>query len=148
MLYANSVLADRIYKSIDAAGNVTYSSHPPKDAVNIEKIEVPTNYDVAPDARSNFEAIKDTADAFESERKQREAERKAAQEKEEAAAREAEKAQPVEKEIHYYPVYPPNYYPGHSHQPRPHHPKPKPQPKPRRDPRIEPEQPPKTPAPK
>lgn len=119
--------ATRIYKSTDEHGNVTYSSHPPKEAVSIEKISVPANYDVNENAAAidNINAIKQTADQFEAERLQRERERKAEQkELEEQERKQAEQAKPPEKEIRYVPVYPPYNYPGH------HHPRPQPRPKP------------------
>ena len=106
----NSVVAARIYKSVDEFGNVTYSSHPPKDAVKTEKITLPTNYDAGKDtgAMENIEAIKQTADQFEAERKQREEERKAAQkELDEEKKKQAEKEKLPEKEIRYIHVYPP-----------------------------------------
>lgn len=130
------VVAARIYKSVDEFGNVTYSSHPPKDAVKTEKISLPTNYDAGKDAGAmgNIEAIKQTADQFEAERKQREDERKAAQKELEEAEKKAqvEKEKPPEKEIRYIHVYPPYNYPGkHPHpRPHPHPPRPKPTPLP------------------
>lgn len=131
LLQSNIVTAARIYKSVDEFGNVTYSSYPPKEAVKTEKISVPTNYDAGKDAgaMANIEAIKQTADQFEAERKQREEERKAAQKELEEEKKLAEKEKPPEKEIRYIPVYPPNYYyPGkHPHpKPHPHSPRPKP----------------------
>ncbi len=132
----NIVVAARIYKSVDEFGNVTYSSHPPKDAVKTEKISLPTNFDAGkdPGAMGNIEAIKQTADQFEAERKQRTNERKAEQKELEEAEKkaQAEKEKPPENEVRYIYGYPPYYYPGNYPHPKPHpHP---PRPKPRQTP--------------
>lgn len=119
--------ATPIYKSTDAEGNVTYSSKPPGDAVTIEKITLTPDYDVTPSADNtvNIEAIKQTADQLEKERKQREKERKEAQQQAEAESRQQSNTQP-ETVIQYYPVYPFYYYPGRPYPWRPHPPKPRP----------------------
>ena len=127
LLLTQHAQATRIYKSVDAAGNVTYSSLPPGDAVSIEKITISPDYDVtsSADTKANIDAIKQTADQLEKERKQREQERKAAQKETEEAANKQAKA-PPETVIHYYPVYPFYYYPGRPFPPRPHPPRPRP----------------------
>ena len=122
--------ATRIYKSIDANGNVTYSSVPPENAEHVEKMHVPNNYNVDSSSTdtSNFDQIKAAAEELEADRKQREQEREEAREKlaEKEATKPAEK--PPEREIHYYPAYPPYYYPypGRPRPPRPPHPRPRP----------------------
>lgn len=122
--------ATRIYKSIDADGNVTYSSTPPADAKQIEKIAVPSNYDIdsTPSDTSNLDAIKAAAEELEADRLQRQEEREQARKK---SLEETPKPpeQPPEKEIHYYPVYPPYYYPGRPRPPRPPHYGPRPPPR-------------------
>jgi len=141
-LPAKMTFAERIYKSIDEHGDVTYSATPPKDAVVIKKMSIPNNFEVtgSADSSANFDAIRETADQFEAERIQREQARKAAREKEEAEEKQrAEKEKPVapEKEIHYIPVYPPYYHPGRHPHPGPHHPRPQPGHPPAPTPRAE-----------
>ena len=132
LLLVPNALATRIYKSIDSYGNVTYSSIPPDDAAKVEKIDVPTNFDVDADTADNsaIDKIKATAEELAADRKQREQEREAARKKlaEEKAKTPAEK--PPETVIHYYPVYPPyHHYPGKPRPPHPHPPRrPRPQP--------------------
>jgi len=122
--------ATRIYKSIDADGNVTYSSTPPADAKQTKKMDVPTNYDIGstPKDTSNLDAIKAAAKELEADRLKREDEREQARKKSlEESQKPAEK--PPEKVIHYYPTYPPYYYPGRPRPPRPPHPGPRPPPR-------------------
>lgn len=140
-LSANIPAAERIYKSVDADGNVTYSSRPPTDAVDVKRITLPENYAPGSDAEAaaNREAIKQAVDQYATERKQRERERKEEERRlAEEERRQAEKAQAQEKEIHYYPAYPMYRYHGRPHppaqqppssqprppQPRPPHPRP------------------------
>lgn len=40
-LLAGAVSAEQIYRSIDADGNVTFSSQPPADAVDVDEVSVP-----------------------------------------------------------------------------------------------------------
>ena len=129
-LFATTAHASRIYKSIDADGNVTYSSTPPPDAVQIEKMQVPINFDIdsPPKDTTMLDEIKATAEQLEADRKQRQEEREAVRKKAEEASKPAEK--PPAPEIHYYPMYPIYYYPypGRPRPPRPPHPHPRPPP--------------------
>jgi tRNA A37 threonylcarbamoyladenosine modification protein TsaB len=126
LLLAGHVPATPIYKSIDADGNVTYSSQPPREAVTVEKMILNQDDVVTPSAQSqaNMDAIKQTADQLEMQRKQREQERQAAREKADAQAQDQAKP-PPETVIYYYPVFPFYYYPG-PFTPRPHPPRPRP----------------------
>lgn len=115
--------ASRIYKSINADGSITYSSRPPDDAVSIEEITLPSDFDMTHEAetRANFEAIKKAADQLENERKQREQKRQAERKQ---AAEESGKPdkEPPATIIQYYPVFP-YYYPPYRPVPlRPYHP--------------------------
>ena len=118
--YACFAHATRIYKSIDADGNITYSSVPPTDAKHIEKMHVPSNFDVGAESKDStkLDSIKAAAEQLEADRKQREQEREEARKK--LAEQETKKPTevPPEREIHYYPVYPPYYYP-YPGRPRP-----------------------------
>jgi hypothetical protein len=117
--------ATGIYKSVDADGKVTYSARPPSDAVTIEKITITPDYSITPsaDTMANIDAIKQTADQLEKERKQREQERKDKLKQTEEAAKK-QTTSPVESEIRYYPVYPFYFYPGRPPLWRPHRPRP------------------------
>jgi hypothetical protein len=95
-LACSSALADELYKSVDRAGNVTYSSTPPKGS-KVEKLEVappPTEAEVqAAEERLKKNAAQ--ANELEAQRREKEA-AQAAQEAEEARLREAQKpVQPV-----------------------------------------------------
>ena len=125
---ASYAQADRIYKSIDAAGNVTYSAIPPEDAVQIQSIIVPVT-DASDSTTADaliIDQIRAAADELEQDRKQREAEREMARKdlQAEEAAKQAQK--PPEPVIYYYPVYPPIYnHPGRPRPPHPHQPPPR-----------------------
>ena len=129
----SNVYATRIYKSIDAYGNVTYSSTPPDDAARTERIDIPSNFAPGINIEDNttIDQYRDVAEELETDRKQREDEREAARKKlqEEEAKREADK--PPEPVIRYYPIYLPRHYRRHD-RPR----------KPRRHPRQPRRQPP------
>ena len=127
LMLTQHAYATRIYKSVDANGNVTYSSRPPSDAVTIEKITLTRDYDVTPDTDTlaNIDAIKQTADKLEQERMQREKKRKEAQAEAEKQAKKQTNT-PPETVIRYYPVYPFYYYPGKPYPPRPHPHRPRP----------------------
>jgi regulator of protease activity HflC (stomatin/prohibitin superfamily) len=95
-LACSSAMADALYKSVDSAGNVTYSSTPPKGG-KVEKLEVappPTEAEVqAAEERLKRNAAQ--ANELEAERREKEA-AEAEREAEEARLREAQKpAQPV-----------------------------------------------------
>ncbi|MBI1422283.1 MAG: DUF4124 domain-containing protein [Gammaproteobacteria bacterium] len=110
--------ATRIYKSIDAAGHVTYSATPPADAVQTETMQVSGEYDIDSSSAHDaiMEDIRKTAAQLEQDRKQRE------QARDDARADEAEPpaaSPPQPTVIQYYPVYPPrNFYPHRPHPPR------------------------------
>lgn len=107
LLPCSQVHADRIYKSIDAQGHVTYSSTPSADAVQTESIVITSEYD--PTTSKAHEAMIDEiqalADQLEQDRIQREQARAMARRniEEEAAKQAPTSMQPV---IEYYPVYP------------------------------------------
>jgi hypothetical protein len=104
-------VADELYKSVDSAGNVTYSSTPPQDG-KAEKLEVappPSEAEVqATEARLKKHAAQ--ADEMESARREREA---IQAEREAEAARQRAAQQPVQPVIIETPVYVPQpvYYP-------------------------------------
>ena len=133
LILTSNTQATRIYKSIDADGNVTYSSTPPDDATQIQRIDLPPAPVAEPDTGGNsiIEKIKAAAHELENDRKQREQEREAARK---ALAEEETKqppAEPAESTIHYYPAFPPYY--RHPGKPRPPHPpryRPRPHPHP------------------
>jgi Skp family chaperone for outer membrane proteins len=108
-LASASAMADTLYKSVDSAGNVTYSSTPPKGG-KVEKLEVappPTEAEIqAAEERLKRNAAQ--ANELEAERREKEA-AQAAQEAEEARLREAQK--PVEPLVIETPSPPPDYYP-------------------------------------
>lgn len=130
LLASSSVLADAIYKSVDSAGNVTYSSTPPAQT-KAQKVDLPpppTPAEIqAAEARQQNNARQ--ANELEAERQERVA-AEAAREAEAQRQREAQKAmEPVVIEV---PVYPPqtDYYPPDGSN-RPILPQPRPIPRPR-----------------
>jgi hypothetical protein len=129
--------ADTLYKSIDETGQVTYSSQPPKDAVEVEALQVapgPSEEEIekaAERAQRVGQAVDDRYQALMERREQEEQLRKEAEEAEESAriAREtAERLQRIEESLEpevtwpYYPGYPYNGwrpYPPYRPWPRP-----------------------------
>jgi hypothetical protein len=109
VLACPSAMADALYKSVDSAGNVTYSSTPPKGG-KVEKLEVappPTEADVqAAEERLKKNAAQ--ANELEAQRREKEA-AEAEREAEEARLREAQK--PVEPVVIETPAPLPDYYP-------------------------------------
>jgi hypothetical protein len=108
VLASPSAVADELYKSVDSAGNVTYSSTPPR-GVKAEKVEL-----APPPAETEIQAAeerlkKNAAQANELETQRREKEAAEA-EREAEAARLREAQQPIVIE---QPVYVPQpvYYP-------------------------------------
>ena len=100
--------ADPIYKSVDSAGNVTYSSTPPA-GVKAEKVEVPPP-PTEEETRQAMERVKQAeehASELESSRLEQQA-REQARAAEEARQREAQKPIVIQQ-----PVYQPQpyYYP-------------------------------------
>jgi len=134
------VLAGPVYKSVDAEGNVTYSSTPPKEATQSEKMNITSkgHSSSAKQDNTNIEQIKNLAGEMEKDRKQRQDDRTAADKKrEEAQAKKAaedakrQAENQPEPEVRYYPVYVPRRYrPGH-HPNRPNRPRPEPRTQPR-----------------
>jgi hypothetical protein len=110
-LTSSASVADELYKSVDSAGNVTYSSTPPQGG-KAEKLEVappPSEAEVqATEARLKKHAAQ--AEELEAERRQKEA---AEAEREAEAARQREAQQPVQPVVIETPVYVPQpvYYP-------------------------------------
>ena len=122
-----SANASPVYKSVDADGNITYSTIPPKDATDIEKMNVSGTGQSGTQnqANSNIEQMKDLAEELEKDRLQLQGDREAANKKREESQakkqveedREKAEQKAAEPQEHYYPVY----------VPRPHHPvRPKP----------------------
>ena len=124
LLPINHVHATRVYKSIDAEGNVTYSSTPPTDAVETEKIDVPTDYDAGTSTahKTMIDEIRAAATQLEADRKQRERARETARIQVQEAEETKQGATPAQPVINYYPVNPLGFV--HPHRPRPprHHP--------------------------
>ena len=111
-----------VYKSVDEAGNVTYSDRPPSDAVQTETmtIEKPQDTGNTPDAKTRQERMKKQADELARSRKEREAEReKRAREKtppSPPAPANPQDERTVEHDGFYWPGYPyrpPAYRPPH-----------------------------------
>jgi len=109
-LACSSAAADPIYKSVDSAGNVTYSSTPPKGG-KAEKVDVPPPPTEAETQRAEerMKKTEEMSSEMEAQRREKEA-AQAAKEAEEARLREAQKP-PVVIET---PVYAPqpDYYPS------------------------------------
>ena len=130
-----TAMADKIYKSVDAEGNVTYSSEPPDDSVNVERIRVAPSpgEEQLRAAQERERRISESANTLADQREQREeARRKADREAAERRAAEAQR-QPTYEERRrdrYYYGYPglwypiPPLHPGQPGRPphRPHHP--------------------------
>lgn len=110
-----------LYKWVDSAGQVTYSSHPPPDGAKAEKVTVPPQ-PTAEEVRQTAERVKrieEQASELEDQRRQQE-------------AREAEEARlhalqsPPAPVVIEQPVYLPQplYYPPVMKPPRRHHDRP------------------------
>jgi hypothetical protein len=118
-LLLQTVHADPIYKSVDSAGNVTYSSTPP-EGVKAEKVDVPPppSEEETRQAKERMKQAEEQASEMENTRLEQQA-REQARADEEARQREAQ--QPV---VIQQPVYIPQqgYYPpiqGRPPLPRP-----------------------------
>lgn len=72
--------ADKIFKSVDDQGNVTYSAQPPAAGVNSEQVDVPSppSEEAQRHAEEQAQKVKDQAKELEKDRKSREAEQAAA----------------------------------------------------------------------
>ena len=140
LIAASAAAQQAVYKSIDANGNVTYSSTPPPDAARAEAVELtpppaPTEIEAA---QQRAQALQELGDQAYREREERSAElaesRRAA--REEAARQQS--AEPPPEAANYggygwglpaYPGYPPGYLPPGVRPPWPERPAP-PQPAP------------------
>ena len=104
-------VADELYKSVDSAGNVTYSSTPPQTG-KVEKLDVappPSEAEIR-DAEERLKKNAAQAEELEAERREKEA---AEAEREAEAARQRAAQQPVQPAVIETPVYVPQpvYYP-------------------------------------
>jgi hypothetical protein len=126
LLVPDQAQANRIYKSVDAEGNVTYSSSPPEDARRVEKMDISKSFqpDSSVSKNSTYDEIKAAADELEKDRKQRETQRENARIKQEQQEASKQAQQPIVEHRYYYPIVP--LYHHHHHRPRPsrraHHP--------------------------
>ncbi len=110
-LACSSAMADALYKSVDSAGNVTYSSTPPKGG-KVEKLNVappPTGAEIR-EAEERLKKNEAQANQLETQRLEKETV-EAEREAEAARLREAQK--PVEPEVIDTPADrpQPDYYP-------------------------------------
>lgn len=108
-LACSSALADELYKSVDRAGNVTYSSTPPKGS-KAEKLEVappPTAAEIR-EAEERLKKNAAQANELEAQRRDKEA---AEAEREAEAARQREAQKPVEPVVVDTPATQPINYP-------------------------------------
>jgi hypothetical protein len=121
LLAGGQVQAARIYKSIDAQGHITYSSTPPKEAVQTQMLDIAPDYDAGNVTAhaAMMEEIRALADQLQQDRKQREQARR--QNQEDAA--QTETPSPPQTVIEYYPVYPPRLLRPPRLQPRRHSPR-------------------------
>jgi hypothetical protein len=120
LIAAHAAAQQTVYKSIDANGNVTYSSTPPPDAARAEAIELtpspaPTEIEAA---QQRAQALQELGDQASSEREERSAQLAEARQ---AAREEAARQQPAEppsQAASYggygwgFPIYP-GYQPGY-----------------------------------
>jgi hypothetical protein len=132
---------ETLYKSVDAAGNVTYSDEPPSDAAQIEDLQIrqgPTP-EATQEAAERSERMTKEADArydalMEQRRQQAEARQQAAATRQRELERqhaEQDDTDDDETVIYTWPPWPPHYHP-HPHPPRPPiPPDPPPEPEPR-----------------
>ena len=119
VLVCPSAYGDAVYKWVDSAGRVTYSSTPPPHARKVDKVKLtpaPSNADVQ---QAEQRAKQTEARASELEKQRREQE---AKEAEEARRREAQR--PVRTIVIEQPVYVPQpyYYPPRLKPHPPHRP--------------------------
>jgi Domain of unknown function (DUF4124) len=131
--------AATVYKTVDAAGKVSYSDTPPAQGVAAEVIDVPEGRETDPDAAARLDEMRATTDRMQADRRAREQER-AMQYVPAYPAYPADPAysEPAESEgdsdsIWMVPYYQrPPYWHGGGHRPRP----------PQRPPYVWPEPPP------
>ena len=149
ILAVEQAYANRIYKSVDAEGNVTYSSVPPKDARRVERMHLPDDPSDAAATSSTYDDIRAAAEELEKDRKQREEQRESARKALKEKESDQQAQQPVVEHRHYYPSVPYYHY-QRPHRPRPARPDTRPQPvtpRPRPYPRHRPESRPNKPMP-
>lgn len=125
-LAGTPAMADALYKSVDSAGNVTYSSTPPKGG-KAEKLDIAPPPDEAEvqAAEERLKRQEAQANELESQRQEKEA-AEAEREAEAARLREAQQPVVIEKPVYvpqpvYYPPggYPPGSMPPVRPLPRP-----------------------------
>ena len=119
LLVSGQTHAKRIYKSVDAEGNVTYSSKPAEDAKHIERIYIRQDYysDVSDSTNTTHEDIKAAAEELEKDRKQRSKDRETARLKQEKQEAPIQAKQPVVERRYYYPLVPLYHYHRHPRHP-------------------------------
>ena len=136
--------SEAIYKSVDAQGNVTFSSKPPAGAEAVERIEIPEAPSAEDTAAADERAknIIEEADRLSAERQDKEKalaeKRKQAAEEEERRRKETESAEQEAQQgsreyWYYYPPPPVRPHPpggGHPKPPGGGHPKPPEKPEP------------------
>jgi hypothetical protein len=132
---------ETLYKSIDAAGNVTYSDEPPINAVRVEDVQVQQGPppEAAQEADERLERMTEEADArydalMEQRRQQAEVRQQAAATRQRELERQRVEEDDTDDDatvIYTWPPWPPHYHP-HPHPPRPPLPPgPPPEPEPR-----------------
>ena len=117
----NNALAAQVYKSVDAAGHVTYSEKLPASAVKVETLDVidkPPDPEREAKARREFDELKANNDRLQAQRESLAATR--AKEAEQAPVRVVEKQIIVEKPaapqvVYAYPPYPEHPHRHHHH---------------------------------
>lgn len=100
IFWANNVLAQTVYKSVDKEGNVTYSNTPPEDAKKVEDtgiVSSPTPSGSGDASGDDVERIQKAADEMERDRKAREQQRE--KEQKEIAKQEQKEKAPTETDI-------------------------------------------------
>jgi hypothetical protein len=126
--------AQAVYRSVDEAGHVTYSSQPPKDAVEVETVPVAPgpSAEATQEARDQVREMEKRTDAqFESLMDRRRQDASARREAREAAERERAAREAADRQrrmdeapVYFRPYYPLDWrwrYPPHPpvHPPRP-----------------------------
>ena len=80
----------KLYKWIDADGNVTYSQQPPAEGQNAEEMELRGYESADPDAQENLDRLKDKADAAHDDREFADADSAASMERDERIKKNCE----------------------------------------------------------
>jgi hypothetical protein len=120
LLVGGHAHAARIYKSVDAAGHVTYSSVPPANAIQTETLELSSGQDAGTSEahQAIFDEIRAVAAQLEDDRKQRELAREAARSKAQGDAVNKPVPTPAQTVIYTRPLYPFGFM--RFHRPRSH----------------------------